>query len=76
MFIVDEGTPVVSIRKYPTISVDEAAQTDLRIEQELMSRIPDPPHHGAPVPTNWESSGRVELNRHVRDAGAAENPAW
>ncbi|MGB7830600.1 MAG: CusA/CzcA family heavy metal efflux RND transporter [Xanthobacteraceae bacterium] len=41
MPVMDEGTPVVSIRKYPTISVDEAAQTDLRIEQELMSRIPE-----------------------------------
>ena len=41
MPVMDEGTPVVSIRKYPTISVEEAAQTDLRIEQELMSRIPE-----------------------------------
>ncbi len=41
MPVMDEGTPVVSIRKYPTISVDEAAQTDLRIERELMSRIPE-----------------------------------
>lgn len=41
MPVMDEGTPIVSIRKYPTISVDEAAQTDLRIEQELMSRIPE-----------------------------------
>jgi len=41
MPVMDEGTPVVSIRKYPTISVDEAAQTDLRIEQELMTRIPE-----------------------------------
>ena len=48
MPVMDEGTPIVSIRKYPTISVEEAAQTDLRIEQELMSRIPgNPPHHGA-----------------------------
>ena len=41
MPVMDEGTPVVSIRKYPTISVDEAAQTDLRIEREMMSRIPE-----------------------------------
>ena len=38
---MDEGTPIVSIRKYPTVSVDETAQIDLRIEQELMSRIPE-----------------------------------
>ena len=41
MPVMDEGTPVVSIRKFPTISVDEAAQSDLRIEQELMNRIPE-----------------------------------
>ncbi len=41
MPVMDEGTPVVSIRKYPTISVDEAAESDLRVEQELMSRIPE-----------------------------------
>jgi cobalt-zinc-cadmium resistance protein CzcA len=41
MPVMDEGTPIVSIRKFPTISIGEAAQTDLRIEQELMSRIPE-----------------------------------
>src|SRR4029079_11633868 len=41
MPVMDEGTPVVSLRKFPTVSVDEAAQTDLRIEQELMTRIPE-----------------------------------
>ncbi len=41
MPVMDEGTPVVSIRKYPTISVEEAALSDLRIEQELMGRIPE-----------------------------------
>lgn len=38
---MDEGTPVVSIRKYPTISVDEAAETDLLIERELKVAIPE-----------------------------------
>lgn len=38
---MDEGTPVVTIRKHPTISVDEAAQTDLRIQQELIAGIPE-----------------------------------
>jgi cobalt-zinc-cadmium resistance protein CzcA len=41
MPVMDEGTPVISIRKYPTISVDEAAQTDLRIQREMMSSIPE-----------------------------------
>ncbi|MGZ5830010.1 MAG: efflux RND transporter permease subunit, partial [Xanthobacteraceae bacterium] len=41
MPVMDEGTPVVSIRKFPTISVEEAAQTDLRIERELMNQIPE-----------------------------------
>ncbi|MEI8146325.1 MAG: CusA/CzcA family heavy metal efflux RND transporter, partial [Alphaproteobacteria bacterium] len=38
---MDEGTPVVTIRKHPTISVDEAAQTDLRIQNELLTNIPE-----------------------------------
>ncbi|MES2750364.1 MAG: CusA/CzcA family heavy metal efflux RND transporter [Pseudomonadota bacterium] len=38
---MDEGTPVISIRKYPTISVDEAAQTDLLIQTELKTAIPE-----------------------------------
>ncbi len=41
MPVMDEGTPVLTIRKFPTISVDEAAQTDLRIQQVLMSEIPE-----------------------------------
>jgi cobalt-zinc-cadmium resistance protein CzcA len=41
MPVMDEGTPVVSIRKFPTVSVDEAAQGDLRIQQQLMSAIPE-----------------------------------
>ncbi len=41
MPVMDEGTPVVSIRKYPTVSVEEAAQTDMRIQRELMSQIPE-----------------------------------
>ena len=41
MPVMDEGTPVVSIRKYPTISVEEAAQTDMRIQRELMTQIPE-----------------------------------
>ncbi len=38
---MDEGSPIVTIRKHPTISVDEAAQTDLRIQTELMAAIPE-----------------------------------
>ena len=38
---MDEGTPVISIRKYPTMSVDEAAQTDLLIQKELKTAIPE-----------------------------------
>jgi cobalt-zinc-cadmium resistance protein CzcA len=38
---MDEGTPVVSLRKYPTIAVDEAADSDLRIERELKTAIPE-----------------------------------
>ncbi len=41
MPVMDEGTPVITMRKYPTISVDEAAQTDLRIQQALKAEIPE-----------------------------------
>ncbi|MDO9565007.1 MAG: CusA/CzcA family heavy metal efflux RND transporter [Bradyrhizobium sp.] len=41
MPVMDEGTPVITIRKFPTISVDEAAQTDLRIQQALKAEIPE-----------------------------------
>lgn len=41
MPVMDEGTPVVTIRKFPTISVEEAAQTDLRIQEALMKEIPE-----------------------------------
>jgi cobalt-zinc-cadmium resistance protein CzcA len=38
---MDEGTPIVSIRKYPTMSVDEAIETDLLIQGELRRNIPE-----------------------------------
>ena len=41
MPVMDEGTPVITIRKHPTISVDEAAQTDQRIQQALKAQIPE-----------------------------------
>ncbi len=41
MPVMDEGSPVITIRKHATISVDEAAQTDMRIERALMTEIPE-----------------------------------
>ena len=41
MPVMDEGTPVVTIRKHPTISVDVAAETDRRIQRAIMSKIPE-----------------------------------
>lgn len=41
MPVMDEGTPVITIRKHPTISVEEAVQTDFRIERTLMTEIPE-----------------------------------
>src|SRR5262249_14616587 len=41
MPIMDEGTPVITIRKHPTISVEETAQTDMRIERALMTEMPE-----------------------------------
>lgn len=39
--VMDEGTPVVTVRKHPTISVEEAAETDQRIAREIMARVPE-----------------------------------
>ncbi len=41
MPVMDEGTPVISLRKYPTISVEAAAESDLRIQRELMAAVPE-----------------------------------
>jgi heavy metal efflux system protein len=41
MPVMDEGTPVVTIRKHPTVSVEEAAGTDLRIQDAILSAVPE-----------------------------------
>ncbi len=41
MPVMDEGTPVITIRKHPTISVAVAAETDKRIQHEIMERTPE-----------------------------------
>lgn len=41
MPVMDEGTPVITIRKHPTISVDIAAETDKRIQREIMEHVPE-----------------------------------
>ncbi|WP_428659241.1 efflux RND transporter permease subunit [Reyranella sp.] len=38
---MDEGTPIVTIRKHPTVSLEETAQIDLRIERELRKAVPE-----------------------------------
>ncbi len=39
--VLDEGTPVISVRKFVTISVEEAAETDLRIQRAIMEQVPE-----------------------------------
>ncbi len=39
--VMDEGTPVVTLRKHPTIGVEEAVETDMRVARELMARVPE-----------------------------------
>jgi cobalt-zinc-cadmium resistance protein CzcA len=39
--VMDEGTPIVSIRKYPTMSVEEAIETDMLIQNELRRSVPE-----------------------------------
>ena len=38
---MDEGTPVVTVRKHPTIGVADAADTDLRIQRHIKERVPE-----------------------------------
>ena len=38
---MDEGSPVVTVRKHPTIGVDDAAETDMRIAREIRTRVPE-----------------------------------
>jgi len=39
--VMDEGTPVVTVRKHPTIGVEEAVETDMRVAREIMTRVPE-----------------------------------
>ena len=39
--VMDEGTPIVSIRKYPTMWVEEAIETDMLIQRELRRNVPE-----------------------------------
>jgi cobalt-zinc-cadmium resistance protein CzcA len=39
--IMDEGTSVITVRKYPTISVEETAQSDLSIQRHIMQQVPE-----------------------------------
>lgn len=41
MPVMDEGTPVITLRKHPTISVDQAAETDLLLQREIMAHVPE-----------------------------------
>ncbi len=41
MPVMNEGTPVITIRKHPTISVNMAAETDMRIQRAIMERVPE-----------------------------------
>ena len=71
MPVMNEGTPVITVRKHPTISVDIAAKTDLRIQREIMSRVPEVIGVMArPAPTNSGLTCRPERNGHVSHAGA------
>ena len=41
MPVMDEGTPVITVRKHPTISVDIATETDKRIQHQIMEKVPE-----------------------------------
>ncbi|MBY0338272.1 MAG: CusA/CzcA family heavy metal efflux RND transporter [Acetobacteraceae bacterium] len=39
--VMDEGTPVVTIRMHPTIGVDDAAEAGMRIQRAVMHTVPE-----------------------------------
>ncbi len=41
MPVMDEGTPVITLRKHPTISVEEAAASDLRLQEAILEAVPE-----------------------------------
>jgi len=41
MPVMDEGTPVITIRKLPTVNLESTAAIDLQVQNLLMSRIPE-----------------------------------
>ncbi len=41
MPVMDEGTPVVTVRTHPTIGVEMAAETDMRIQRAILSAVPE-----------------------------------
>jgi len=41
MPVMNEGTPVITVRKHPTISVAVAAETDRLIQREIMEKTPE-----------------------------------
>ncbi|MBL6077788.1 efflux RND transporter permease subunit [Belnapia sp. T18] len=41
MPVMDEGTPVLTLRKHPTINVEQAAESDLLLQREIMQRVPE-----------------------------------
>jgi cobalt-zinc-cadmium resistance protein CzcA len=41
MPVMDEGTPVVTVRKHPTVSVEQAAETDMIIQRLIMEQVPE-----------------------------------
>jgi heavy metal efflux system protein len=41
MPVMDEGTPVVTLRKHPTISVAQAAETDLLLQRAILANVPE-----------------------------------
>lgn len=41
MPVMDEGTPVITVRKHPSVSVEQAAASDLLLQQAIMQQVPE-----------------------------------
>ncbi len=41
MPVMDEGTPIITIRKLPTVNLESTATIDLQVQNQIMSRVPE-----------------------------------
>jgi Cu/Ag efflux pump CusA len=73
---MDEGSPVLTIRKYATVGVEQTAEIDLRIQREIMARVPEVRAIRArPRPASQAASRPPSADPDEVDGGAFQDRA-